>query len=115
VIFHAARPEEWDDDTPEYRPGSFDSDGFIHCSTSTQLEGAVNRFLGHEPSVVVLWIDDVDLGTELRWEPGSAGEPELFPHLFAPLQQGYVRRAELWHRSADGRFRSSELTTPLVR
>ncbi len=114
MIYHAATPEEWDDAAPHHTPGDFAADGFVHCSSADQLEASVNRFLGHRDSVVVLWLDPEDLGDDLRWEPGSLGEPQLFPHLHAPIAREQVRRADVWSRSADGSYRVSDLPTPLA-
>ena len=113
MIFHAALPEEWDDDAPEYTPGGFAADGFIHCSTARQLASSVNRFLGDRECVVLLRIDDAGLGSALRWEPGSLGEDDLFPHLYGPLPRRAVERAEMWPRAADGAYRAADLTAPL--
>ncbi len=118
MIYHAALIREWEADgwdaDTDYVPGGFAADGFVHCSTAAQVEGSVNRFLGGHESVVLLWLDDATLGDELRWEPGSLGESARFPHLYSPIARSQVVRAERWARADDGRFRVTDLATPLA-
>jgi uncharacterized protein (DUF952 family) len=105
MIYHAARVPEWDDaklhESRLYVPAGFATEGFIHCSTAGQLEAAVNRFLGDEPELVLVELDETALD-DLRWEPGSRGEAELFPHLHAPISRADVRSTHRWRRGDDG-------------
>ncbi|MDQ6918815.1 MAG: DUF952 domain-containing protein [Candidatus Dormibacteraeota bacterium] len=57
------------------------TEGFIHCSTASQLE-ASGRHFAAQTGLVVLEIDPEKLRWELRWE-NSQGE--AFPHLYGPL------------------------------
>ena len=55
-------------------------DGFIHLSTREQLaETAARHFRGRSDLVLVA-LDAVRLGPQLRWEPSRGGA--LFPHLY---------------------------------
>ncbi|MFK5632989.1 MULTISPECIES: DUF952 domain-containing protein [unclassified Ornithinimicrobium] len=65
--------------------------GFVHCSYPEQLPGVVKAFHARATEeLVVLELDPqrlVDLGVEVRDEPGDPQDPgsPLFPHVFGPL------------------------------
>lgn len=68
-----------------YFPGSADDirDGFIHLSAGDQLEGTLAKHFAGQQRLMLLGLDAVRLGPELRWEQSRGGA--LFPHLYAPL------------------------------
>ena len=68
------------------------ADGYIHFSTAAQLQETARRHFAGRQDLVVLEVEDHDLGPALKWEV-SRGE-QLFPHLFAPLQTSLVLSAE---------------------
>ncbi len=88
---------------------SLDEVGFIHLSAAHQLAATAARFYGDLPAeeLVLLVIDPARLeghgepaaAAVLRWEPAahaSAGGPELYPHLYAPLPLRAVQLALPW-------------------
>lgn len=77
------------------------SDGYIHLSTAAQLaETAARHFAGQE-GLVVAAVDIAALGGLIRWEVSRGGA--LFPHLYAPLEQGMLLWAEPMPLGPDGR------------
>jgi len=64
-------------------------DGFIHLSTSAQLDGtAAKHFAGREDLLLICY-ETGDLGETLRWEPSRGGA--LFPHVYGTLNTGDAR------------------------
>jgi len=105
-ILHIASGEGWlaGQGTGRYLPESFDKDGFIHCSRPDQVLRVANRFYAGQQGLVLLVIDPARLVSELRWEPGSDGSEELFPHLYGPLNVEAVTRVLAFEADAHGRF-----------
>ena len=64
-------------------------DGFLHLSTSAQVEGTLRRHFAGEEGLVVAELA-VDNDPALRFERSRGGA--LFPHLYRPLQWRDVRR-----------------------
>ncbi len=104
VVFHLALPGDWSDaqEVGEYRIStrgrSLDDEGFIHCSTESQLEATANRFYADLKSLVVLTVDLSGVGCEVRWEPPVPGSDELFPHLYGPMPLAAVVKVSDWSR-----------------
>ena len=92
-IFHVTTKSEWSHAlaTGIYdrstKGKSFQDVGFIHASTSIQLEETMNSIYGNSSeNLVVLVISQSALekaGIELRLEDGGAGE--FYPHIYAPI------------------------------
>ena len=86
MIFHIAYEVDWEraQVTGEYMPASLQSEGFIHCSTSEQVEYAGKTHFKGETGLVLLEIDpeklDVPVVYEDLYEVG-----EQFPHLYGVL------------------------------
>lgn len=69
------------------------ADGYIHLSTAAQVaETAARHFAGHSDLVLVA-VDSVALGADLKWEPSRGGA--LFPHLYRDLTLADV----VWDKS----------------
>lgn len=64
-------------------------DGFIHLSTAEQLAGTLAKHFAGQTHLVVLTVDSVALGSDLRWEPARGGA--LFPHCYGALPMTAVR------------------------
>lgn len=69
--------------------------GFIHCCTSKQLPGVLERYYSHVSEVTLL-----TLRTSLPyvWENTSGGT-ELFPHLYSNIETKDVTGYEVLHLS----------------
>jgi uncharacterized protein (DUF952 family) len=64
-------------------------DGFIHLSTSGQVEETVARHFVGQTDLLLIVFDEAELGEKLVFEPSRGGA--LFPHFYAPLPTGLVR------------------------
>jgi uncharacterized protein (DUF952 family) len=60
------------------------ADGYIHFSTAAQLAETAARHFAAESDLVLVAIDETQLGPALKWEPSRGGA--LFPHLYRELR-----------------------------
>ena len=111
MILHIATRADWDAACAagRYRPTSVDREGFIHCSTSTQVVGTADRYFRGRNDLVLLCIDEARVAGDLRYEPpavisGSADRRagELFPHLYGGLDCRLVASARAIPLGDDG-------------
>jgi len=65
-----------------YEAESLRAEGFIHCSTRTQVLRSAARFFGGKAGLVLLCLDAARLGALLRYE---AADGERFPHCYGPI------------------------------
>jgi uncharacterized protein (DUF952 family) len=65
-----------------YEADSLQSEGFIHCSTRTQILRSAARFFGGRSGLVLLCIDAERVALLLRYE---AADGEAFPHCYGPI------------------------------
>lgn len=76
------------------------ADGYIHFSTAEQTrETAAKHFRGQSDLLLVA-VEAEALGPALRYEPSRGGA--LFPHLYAALPLGAVRRVDPIPLAANG-------------
>jgi uncharacterized protein (DUF952 family) len=94
MIYHLSSPQAWREaqQRGDYRVESLESEGFIHCSTETQVLPVAQKFYRGQAGILLLMIDPTRLSSELKWEPPSGGTPplgvpvgDLFPHIYGPL------------------------------
>ena len=99
-IFHITTPEAWaaSESVGEVAPFSLASEGFVHCSTESQLEGTIERHFGAHDELVLLRLRRDLLHAELRWEQSRHGDS--YPHLYRPITLSEVAEAIPWHRGA---------------
>lgn len=110
-IFHIAVAAEWVAATSAYRPDRFDEDGFIHCSTASQvMQVARTRFRGRR-DIVLLRIDPDEVEREVRLENLEDGH-ELFPHIYGELDLSAVTGIEPLVLGPDGEFVTPILLVP---
>jgi uncharacterized protein (DUF952 family) len=110
-IFHIALADEWAEATTAYRPGRFDEDGFIHCSTASQvMRVARTRFRGRR-NLVLLRIDPDAVDREVRYENLEGGD-ELYPHIYGELDLSAVTGLEPLLVGDDGEFVTPTLLVP---
>ena len=97
LIFHICRKDEWRqfEKTSVYKGSSQDKkDGFIHFSTSKQIEGSAAKHRAGQDNLVVFSVRVLDLDDKLKWE--TSGNGGLFPHLYGYLEfENVVKMAEL--------------------
>jgi uncharacterized protein (DUF952 family) len=65
-----------------YETESLLSEGFIHCSTRTQVLRSAARLFGGRSGLVLLCVDAERLGTLICYE---AADGEAFPHCYGPI------------------------------
>ncbi len=113
IVLHIATRADWEAAcaTGSYRPGSLESEGFIHCSTAAQVVGSADRYFRGRGDLILLCIDESCIAGELRYEPPAVigGAPdrrtgELFPHLYGPLAVAAVVRVVPFPCREDGSF-----------
>lgn len=89
---------------------SLSTEGFIHCSKPSQIEGVANTFYHGQRGLVLLVIEPSKLEAELKWEPPAEPEPtharegELFPHIYGPLNLDAVIEVLSFESDEDGSF-----------
>jgi uncharacterized protein (DUF952 family) len=59
------------------------ADGFIHFSTTEQVEETARKHFKGQNDLLLATIDEALLGDALRYEPSRGGQ--LFPHLYGPM------------------------------
>ena len=109
-IYKILTAEEWDKarHSDTFAGVGIDlEDGFIHFSTAEQVPGTLARFFAGRDDLVLLAIDLLAVGNELKWEPASTGE--VFPHLYGTLELAAVRAVHSVELDADGTHRVPDL------
>lgn len=91
-VYHIAEQEHWDPRADAYAPPSFEEEGFIHCSTSDQLDRVAKQFYAGRDDLILLTVPAVEMGSALVYED-SHESGEVFPHLYAPIPTGAVAEA----------------------
>ena len=93
-VLHITTPAAWQEAerTGTVPTPSLATEGFVHCSTRTQLPGTLARhFAGAGPLLGLVL--DVTAAGDLRWELSVPDEPP-FPHLYEPLPVSMVLSVE---------------------
>lgn len=84
---------EWPRDEPWPGTALDRRDGYVHLSTWPQVAGTLAKhYAGREGLVALALRADRLPPASLRWEPSRGGA--LFPHLYAPLDPGWVEGIE---------------------
>ena len=77
-------------------------DGYIHCSSSDQVGGTLDKWYQDYERVIVVTIDPARLTSEVKWEPNAVGVP--FPHIYGPIVPEAVAEAVAFERNSSGRL-----------
>jgi uncharacterized protein (DUF952 family)/glycerophosphoryl diester phosphodiesterase len=91
LIYHITTGRAWREASAAgmYHAESLAGEGFIHCSTRSQLLAVANAFYRQAAELVVLAIDPNKAVPLLRYEPPAQTSDEFgaerFPHLYGPL------------------------------
>jgi uncharacterized protein (DUF952 family) len=110
MIFHIAIGTEWEAAVRNgvYAPPSIAAEGFIHCSTRSQIIATANLFYRGRHDLMLLTIDENRLRAPLRYEtpavPADLRAAQSFPHIYGPLNLDAVISAEAFPCRADGSF-----------
>lgn len=88
-IYHIVLSDIWAAfDTELYKHASLESEGFIHCSFTEQLDSVIARYYSGEKSVVVLEIDSDRLMSRMIKEPSTNNE--IYPHIYGPINRDAI-------------------------
>jgi len=112
-IYHLAHPDDADKlkQTGSCRAPSLDTEGFIHCCSSTQLPGVIQRYYLGVEKLVLLQIDPDQLTQEVVYENTSGGT-ELFPHVYAEINASAVLSTTIVDQPSLARIAASEQYQP---
>jgi uncharacterized protein (DUF952 family) len=117
MILHIVNRETWEaaKAAGEYR-AQIEQDGYIHCSTETQMPATANKYYAGQRGLVLLVIDPQRLKSPLKFEPSgnwlleNPGRPheeytgELFPHIYGTINPDAVIRVIPYEPDANGVF-----------
>jgi uncharacterized protein (DUF952 family) len=86
IIYHITTQEEWQKALQQnfYEAASLHTEGFIHCSTATQVEGVRERYFAGKTKLVKLTIDTNKLQAKLQYDL-SPSVNEIFPHIYGAI------------------------------
>ncbi|PYS99450.1 MAG: DUF952 domain-containing protein [Acidobacteria bacterium] len=89
-IYHVVLPAVWElsKTKPSYQSDSLATEGFIHCSYQSQLEGVLERYYSDVDRVLILTIDTDKLRSKLVKEPST--NDELYPHIYGRINVNAV-------------------------
>jgi len=113
MIFHITTQMAWDEakNAGEYRAASLLTEGFIHCSTISQVIPVANLYYKGESGMILLQIEPTLLSSDLKWEPPSGGTPppgvpegDQFPHVYGPINLDAVASVIELVIDTDGQF-----------
>ena len=113
MIFHITPRKAWDEaqQRGDYRAESLATEGFIHCSTISQVLPVADNFYKLQNGLVLLVIEPTLLSSDLIWEPPSGGSPppgvpkgDPFPHIYGPINLDAVVKVVDLEKNTDNKF-----------
>lgn len=110
MIYHIAQNSDWNEaiNAGIYLCDSLESEGFIHCSTESQVENTANRVFAGQMDLLLLQIDETSLIPPLVYE-AAKDLPETFPHIYGPINLEAITRAEKFLPGIDQKFTIPQL------
>jgi uncharacterized protein (DUF952 family) len=89
VIYYLLLRRDWQNGSPDpvAVPGG---EGFVHCCDERQIADVRRRYFPANEDVVALAFDPTRLLFETRYEPGTGGESERFPHAYGALHRDFI-------------------------
>ncbi|MDJ0844654.1 DUF952 domain-containing protein [Crocosphaera sp.] len=117
-VFHLTTSETWQQAqlNKEYKAASLETEGFIHCSTKSQILTIANTFYQHYERLLVLEINPDKLLAEIKWESPIHPNPnidhniddsEKFPHIYGIINLDAVERIGYLCKNNQGLFEHS--------
>lgn len=113
MIFHITSRTDWEaaQTRGEYIAESLASEGFIHCSTISQVIPVADNFYKEQNSLLLLMIEPTLLSSTLKWEAPSGGTPppgvpegDQFPHVYGPINLDAVVGSSDFIRDENGKW-----------
>ncbi|MEB2334065.1 MAG: DUF952 domain-containing protein [Anaerolineaceae bacterium] len=93
-----------------YAADSLKTEGFIHCSTQSQLVPVAMNFFAARRKLTILAIDESKLTAPVKWEAPAGGPPpgvpedDTFPHVYGSINLDAVVKTLDMERNADDIF-----------
>jgi uncharacterized protein (DUF952 family) len=105
IIYHIAKKTDWVNARflRLYVVKSLESEGFIHCSTKSQILGTANSFFRGQKDLVLLCIEASRVKAPIKYEQPE-GDTRSFPHVYGPLNIDAVIRTFDFNPMQDGSF-----------
>jgi len=105
TILHITTQDAWQTAVSAriYRADSFDTEGFIHCSTPEQVLKPANAMFQGQQNLILLCIDPDKLEHQLVYEDCYESGIE-FPHVYGPINVDSVFDVIGFPPNADGTF-----------
>ena len=105
-ILHITTKSAWQSaqQAGEYSAPSLASEGFIHCSTPSQVVAVAERFYAGQRGLVLLILDSKRIQAEVRYEAGTDKPDESFPHVYGTINLDAVTRVLDFEPDAAGRW-----------
>lgn len=113
MIYHITSRPAWSEarERGDYRAESLETEGFIHCSTDSQVLHVAEKFYLGQSGLLLLVIEPTLLVSDLKWEPPSGGAPppgvpegDLFPHVYGPINLDAVVQVFDLEANPDGKY-----------
>jgi len=104
-LYHIVDRRAWEaaQSTGEYRDLSLAKEGFIHCSTVSQVIRVANQRFRGQAGLVLLAIVQSRLQARVQYENLDGGA-ELFPHIYGALNVDAVEALHAFDPGSDGTF-----------
>jgi uncharacterized protein (DUF952 family) len=104
TILHITTRASWEEalSAGVYRGDTLESDGFIHCSTQSQVIDVANEWFRGQNGLLLLHINARRLKAEIRYEGVPRGD--LFPDVYGPINLDAVTSVSDLAAGEDGRF-----------
>jgi uncharacterized protein (DUF952 family) len=104
MIYHITTPQSYKQDfngTFLTHP-SLAAEGFIHCSTQSQVAGVLERYFGGINEITILHLEESLLTSELKYEIATADE--AFPHIFGAINAEAIIKVDNFSRKENENF-----------
>jgi|AntAceMinimDraft_1070359.scaffolds.fasta_scaffold12355_4 uncharacterized protein (DUF952 family) len=85
IIYHIVDKRAWKDNARSgaYQPSTVETEGFIHCSTASELQNTANRFFKGKSGLLLVLISTGQVRAEIKFE--QSGDHGIFPHIYGSL------------------------------
>jgi uncharacterized protein (DUF952 family) len=92
TIYHITTEQEWMNQSQQdvYYTPDFQSVGYIHACSQTQIEGVLTRYFFGKENLILLAVDENKLDHDVKYE--SAPNGDVFPHIYG----GINKEAVMW-------------------
>ncbi len=96
IIFHITTIEVWQQFANEnyFETASLKTEGFIHTSTSAQLEATAQRYYAAEKEILILHLDANAMKSKIKFEFSNSVN-DYFPHIFGVIEKENILQIDL--------------------